>query len=323
MTGDLLLLAVAVIWGSSYLAAKTLTVAAGVLVVLALRYLVSAAALLPLAVTRRPGRRELGAGVLLGCTQASVLVLETYGVSLTSATNAGVLISLTILLTALMQGGLPGRFLLAAATATAGVALLVAGPGLRAPSAGDALILAAAVIRAAHVTLSGRLARPGYDTLTLTTLQTVVGAVVFGVAAGPALLPTAAGFGTAQWLGVLYLALGCSVFAFLVQLWAIRRTSAARASLLLGTEPVWAVLIGVGIGGEHLTGTSVAGIGLVLAGVYWGQRVERSARARTTATMSAAPSPADSASAYSRAQTSSNGDANPARRAASTTSRLL
>ena len=78
---------------------------------------------------------------------------------------------------------------------------------------------------------------------------------------------------------MLYLALGCSVFAFLVQLWAIRRTSAARASLLLGTEPVWAVLIGVGIAGEHLTAIAVAGITLVLAGTYYGQRVEADHRA--------------------------------------------
>ena len=299
MTGDLLLLAVALVWGSSYLAAKTLVVAGGVLVVLALRYLVSMAAMLPLMIRRRPSRRELGVGVLLGCTQASVLVLETYGVSLTSATNAGVLISLTILLTPILEGAagrrwLPRRFFLAAAVATAGVALLVAGPGLRTPSAGDALMLAAAVVRAAHVTLSGRLARPSYDTVTLTTTQTVVGAVVFTVAAGPALIPAAASFGTPQWLGVLYLALGCSVFAFLVQLWAIRRTSAARASLLLGTEPVWAVLIGVGLGGEHLTVLAAAGILLVLTGTFWGQRVERdhrlpASKARTTAAMSSAP----------------------------------
>jgi drug/metabolite transporter (DMT)-like permease len=186
-----------------------------------------------------------------------------------------------------MQGGLPPRFFLAAAVATGGVVLLVAGPGLRTPSTGDALMLAAAVVRAAHVTLSGRLSRPAYDTVTLTTLQTVVGAVVFTVAAGPALLPAATGFGAGDWLGVLYLALGCSVFAFVVQLWAVRRTSAARASLLLGTEPVWAVLIGVGLGGDHLTGIALAGIGLVLTGVYWGQRVERSVRlpsAGTTAT---------------------------------------
>ncbi|MDI6100244.1 DMT family transporter [Actinoplanes sp. NEAU-A12] len=294
--GDLLLLAVALVWGSSYLAAKTLVVTGGVLVVLALRYLVSTAAMLPLMVRRRPTRRETGVGVLLGCTQASVLVLETYGVSLTSATNAGVLISLTILLTPILECAvrrrwLPGRFFLAAGVATAGVALLVAGPGLRAPSAGDALMLAAAVVRAAHVTLSGRLARQ-HDTVTLTTLQLVTGTVVFTVAAGPALLPTAASFGATEWLGVLYLALGCSVFAFLVQLWAIRRTSAARASLLLGTEPVWAVLIGVGVGGEHLTVLAIAGIALVLAGTFGGRRVERdhrllASKARTTAAMSA------------------------------------
>jgi drug/metabolite transporter (DMT)-like permease len=247
VTGDLLLLAVAAIWGSSYLVTKTLVVAGGVLVVLTLRYLVSMAAMLPLMIGRRPARGELAAGLLLGCTQASVLALETYGVSLTSATNAGVLISLTILLTPLLQGGLPPRFFLAAAVATGGVVLLVAGPGLRTPSAGDALMLAAAVVRAAHVTLCGRLSRPSYDTVTLTTLQTVVGAIVFTVAAGPALLPAATGFATGDWLRMLYMALGCSVFAFIVQLWAVRRTSAARASLLLGTEPVWAVLIGVGI----------------------------------------------------------------------------
>jgi len=184
----------------------------------------------------------------------------------------------TILLTPLLQGGLPPRFFLAAGVATGGVVLLVGGPGLRTPSVGDALMLAAAVVRAAHVTLSGRLSRPSYDTVTLTTLQTVVGAVVFTVAAGPALLPAATGFAAAQWLGVLYLALGCSVFAFVVQLWAVRRTSAARASLLLGTEPVWAVLIGVSLGGEHLTVLAGAGIALVLAGTFGGQRVERAHR---------------------------------------------
>lgn len=82
----------------------------------------------------------------------------------------------------------------------------------------------------------------------------------------------------AERCGVLYLALGCSVFAFLVQLWAIRRTSPARASLLLGTEPVWAVLIGISLGGEHLTALAGFGIALVLAGTYWSQRAEREHR---------------------------------------------
>ncbi|GIF13857.1 DMT family transporter [Actinoplanes teichomyceticus] len=291
---DALLLAVAVVWGSSYLTAKTLVVAGGVLVVLAWRFLVSAAAMLPLLARRRPGRRELGVGLLLGATQASVLALETYGVARTSATNAGVLISLTILLTPVLEGvlgrrWLPPAFFLAAAAAVGGVTLLVAGPGLRAPSAGDALILAAAVVRAGHVTLSAHLTRDRpYDTTTLTALQTLTGAAVFTVAAGPALVPATAGFGATQWLAVLYLALGCSVFAFVVQLWAIRRTSASRASLLLGTEPVWAVLFGTLLAGDRLGPVSVAGIALVLLGVYGGQRVE----ARTRSGGAPQPEPA-------------------------------
>ena len=282
---DLLLLSVAAVWGSSYLAAQTLVLAGGVLAVLAMRFGISAIALTPAMAVRRPGRTECRVGVLLGLTQATVLVLETYGVSMTSATNAGVLISLTILLTPVLEGAvrrrwLPGRFFGAAAVAVAGVVLLVAGPGLRAPTAGDALMLAAAVVRAAHVTLSGRLTDGRrYDTVTLTWLQMVVGAVLFTVVAAPALPATVRAFGPGHWLGVLYLALGCSVFAFVVQLWAIRRTSAARASLLLGTEPVWAVLIGVGVAGEHLTAVAVAGIVLVLGGTYYGQRVEVGHRA--------------------------------------------
>ncbi|MEV6306631.1 DMT family transporter [Actinoplanes sp. NPDC051861] len=278
-----LLLAVAVIWGSSYLAAKTLVVVGGVLAVLALRFLFSAVAMLPVIAVRRPGRpgrRELGVGSLLGLTQSAVLLLETYGVAHTSATNAGVLISLTILLTPLMEGVagrrfLPGRFFVASLVAVAGVVLLVAGPGLTAPSLGDGLMLCAAVVRSVHVTLSGHLTRGrSFDTVTLTFVQTVVGTVLFGVAAVPTLGAAVRAFGFAEWAGIVYLALGCSVFAFLVQLWAVRRTSAARASLLLGTEPVWAVLIGVGLGGEHLTAVTVAGIVLVLGGTYYGQRVE-------------------------------------------------
>ncbi|WP_328470157.1 DMT family transporter [Actinoplanes sp. NBC_00393] len=285
---DLLLLAVAVVWGSSYLAAKSLVVVGGVLAVLALRFLVTVLAMAPVVMARRPprpGRRELAVGALLGLTQAAVLVLETYGVSLTSATNAGVLISLTILLTPALEGALtrrrlPGRFFLTAAVAFAGVVLLVAGPGLRPPSTGDALMLAAAVVRTVHVTLSGHLTRGrDYDTVTLTAMQTLVGAIVFTIAAAPVLAVTVRAFEPVHWLGVVYLAVGCSLFAFLVQLWAVRRTSASRAGLLLGTEPVWAVLIGVGLGGEHLTATTLLGIVLVLAGAHFGLRIEAQHRA--------------------------------------------
>jgi drug/metabolite transporter (DMT)-like permease len=85
-------------------------------------------------------------------------------------------------------------------------------------------------------------------------------------------------FGPQEWLGVLYLGLACSVFAFLAQMWAIRRTSAARASLLMGTEPIWAVLTGITLGGEVLGVIGVLGAVLIVAATYRGQRVEAAHR---------------------------------------------
>ncbi|MFJ3912832.1 drug/metabolite transporter (DMT)-like permease [Streptomyces sp. 2132.2] len=285
---DAVLLLVALVWGSSYLAAKTATVALPVLAVLFVRYAISALACGALVAARRRTRRgwtraEVRAGSLLGVTQAAVLVLETYGVAHTSAANAGLIISLTIVLTPLMdrargRSGLPPAFFLAAGLCVLAVGLLIAGTGLHAPRAGDALMLAAAVVRAGHVALVGRLTtgRP-VDPLRLTTVQTVVGSALF---LPPALahLPDLAGSSATTWNQLIYLALFCSVFAFLAQTWAVQRTSASRASLLLGTEPIWAVAIGIGLGGERLTVWAFLGAVLMITGTYWGQAVERAHR---------------------------------------------
>ena len=282
LTTDLVLLAVAAVWGSSYLAAKDVTAVTPVLVVLVLRYAISTVALIPLAaVRRRPERLEVGIGVVLGCTQAAVLALETFGVAHTSATNAGLIISLTVVFTPVLSNAwsrtwLPGPFFVAAALAVVGVGLLVSGHGFRAPTWGDALMLAAAGVRAAHVTLIGELTRSRQiDTVALSAIQAVVGTVLLGAIAAPELAHHTSELSAGSWARLTYLALFCSVFAFVAQTWAIRRTSPGRASLLMGTEPVWAVAIGVGLGGEHLTALAVVGAALIVAATFAGQRIER------------------------------------------------
>ena len=277
---DLVLLLVAIVWGSSYLVAKTATTGTPVLTVLFVRYAISAAALLLF--VRRISRKELTTGGVLGLTQAAVLVLETYGVTHTSAANAGLIISLTLILTPLLdRRRLPPRFYLAAASCVVAVGLLMSSHGLHVPGVGDLLMLAAAVVRAGHVALVGRLAT-GLRPLQLTTVQTVVGTALFAV---PAVrhLPAIT---TTGWLQLAYLALLCSVFAFLAQTWAVQRTSASRASLLLGTEPIWAVAIGIGLGNEHLTIPAALGAVLLLTATTWAQSIERTHRQQTR---SAAP----------------------------------
>jgi drug/metabolite transporter (DMT)-like permease len=286
-TTDALLMGVALVWGSSYLVAKDLTVAAPVLVVLALRYVLSATALgLVCRQTRASssGAKEVGVGALLGCTQAAVLTLETFGVAATTATNAGLIISLTVVFTPLLDTAwghtsLPVSFFAATAVAVVGVALLVSSEGLRAPGWGDGLMLAAAAVRAVHVSLIGRLtsARP-YNSLVLTSIQAAVGAVILSAAAAPQLGAAVARLPLAAWAQLAYLALACTVFAFLAQTWAIRRTSPSRASLLMGTEPIWAVTVAVSIGGENLTAIAASGAVLILVATYYGQHVERTHR---------------------------------------------
>ncbi|MFD0311982.1 DMT family transporter [Streptomyces sp. NPDC127119] len=288
---DAVLLLVALVWGSSYLAAQTATAVLPVLVVLFARYALSALACLGLvAADRKSGpwtRDEIRLGLPLGITQAAVLVVETYGVAHTSAANAGLIISLTIVITPLLDrtgrsGGLPPAFYAAAGVCLLAVGLLMSGNGFHAPRLGDLLMLAAAVIRAGHVALVGRLAvgravRP----LRLTTVQTLVGTVLFLIPASGD-LPTLVHVGAAGWAQLLYLALFCSVFAFLAQTWAVQRTSASRASLLLGTEPIWAAAVGIALAGDHFTPLTGLGATLLVAGTYWGQAIERSHRARAT-----------------------------------------
>lgn len=294
---DAVLLLVALVWGSSYLAAKTVTVALPVLAVLFARYAISALACGALVAVRRRvwTRDEVRVGSLLGVTQAAVLVLETYGVAHTSAANAGLIISLTVVLTPLLDRsggrGLPPAFFLAAGLCVLAVGLLTSSTGLHAPRLGDVLILAAAGVRAGHVALVGRLTagRPA-DPLHLTTAQTVVGTALF-LPLAISHLPRLAHSSASTWSQLIYLALFCSVFAFLAQTWAVQQTSASRASLLLGTEPIWAVAIGISLGGERLTVWASLGAALMVAGTYWGQVIERTHRTATEGTARLQPIP--------------------------------
>lgn len=280
---DLPVLLVAVVWGASYLAAKDITTARTVIAVLVLRF----AVVLPvLGVAGRRSLRALsaaqwrGAG-LLGLILAGIFLLETYGVVHTSATNAGLIISLTMIFTPLAEAAVtrtrpPRAFLAAAAVSVLGVVLLTQGGGFTRPSLGDLLMLLAALARTLHVLAMSRIkAVQGADALPLTTVQLGAAVAVFAVlSTGADTTPwgTAAGFGMRDWAGLLFLSAFCTLFAFFVQMWAVRRTSPSRVSLLLGTEPLWAAAAGIALGGERLGAPGLAGGALVLVGTAWGRR---------------------------------------------------
>ncbi|MFE5614872.1 DMT family transporter [Streptomyces sp. NPDC056524] len=282
---DLPVLLVAVVWGASYLAAKGITTTHTVVAVLVLRF----AVVLPaLAVAGWRGLKALdaaqwrGAG-LLGLILSGIFLLETYGIVHTSATNAGLIISLTMILTPLAEAAVTGErppraFLAAAVLSVAGVVLLTQGGGFTAPSLGDLLMLLAAFARTVHVLAMSRITSVrSADALSLTTVQLGSAVVVFALLAtlpgtGASPWSVALDFGPREWAGLLFLSVFCTLFAFFVQMWAVRRTSPSRVSLLLGTEPLWAAAAGIAIAGDRPGVLGIAGAILVLAGTSWGRR---------------------------------------------------
>ncbi|MDH6126162.1 DMT family transporter [Kitasatospora sp. GP82] len=280
---DLPVLAVAVVWGSSFLVVKQLATPQTVLPVLVLRFalVLPLLGLFALRALRGLTVREWLGGAALGGILGAIFLLETYGAVHTSATNAGLIVSLTMVLTPLAESAvrrtaLPGAFLAAAVLSVLGVALLTGGGGFRTPSTGDLLILGSALVRTVHVlTMSRTKAIAATDSLALTWVQLASATVVFFAAspfAGPSPLAVAAAFGPVQWVYLLHLSLLCTLFAFFVQMWAVRATSPSRVSLLLGTEPLWAAVFGIALGGDRLTPLAVLGGLLVLVGTEWGRR---------------------------------------------------
>jgi drug/metabolite transporter (DMT)-like permease len=276
------LLLVAIVWGTSYLTAKSLVTTETVLAVLALRFAIAAAGV-ALFTGLRLTAREVRVGAILGLILSVVFVLETFGVTGTSATNAGLIISLTLVITPLVdRGSVPRRFYGAALLAVVGVALLTQGQGFSSPSLGDVLMLLAAIARAVHVTAMHRLsAGEPVDSRSLTLVQLGTVALAFLVASafiGDGVVTTIGGLTAEGWAQLAYLALACTVLAFCVQMWAVRRTSPARVGLLLGTEPVWAAAVGIALAGDQLTVVSGAGAALILVATMYGRRIEEGAR---------------------------------------------
>lgn len=282
---DAWLLAVAVFWGASYPVTKIL-LEEGLATdeLMALRF---GMAILPLVAISAGKlaqftRREVIDGILFGLVLWLTIALEVLGVSETTATNAGFLVTLTIVFVAIFEI-LFGR---RKATVKTGVvvALAVAGSFLLAMSgegkiafnAGDGIIIGSAVVRGFQFFLytersqgsvndTSRVAIVQFATVTLCSLIACsMGNVPIDVSrySGEVWL----------WLGVLSLL--CTVFAFWCQLYASKHVSSLRIAFILATEPVFAALIGFALLHETLTPIQMLGAATLLGASLYGKVME-------------------------------------------------
>ena len=274
---DLTLLAVAMVWGTSYGVAKGALVFYPVLGFLAVRFGLTFALLLPtlLRAARRQQRDALRTGLPLGGLLLAIFLCETFGVAHTQASNAALLISLCVVMTPFAQWWLLGQRPAPAMFVFAGISLLGAAllsGGLSGGLGwGDGLMLVAAVLRAIIVCKTSQLTRHSSATaLQLTAVQAGVialGSVLLALStpAGLPALPKDAAF----WQATLYLVLGCTMFAFFAQNWALKHSSPSRVALLTSSEPAFGALFAVLWLGESLSVLGWVGGALMLLAALW------------------------------------------------------
>ncbi|WP_345813610.1 DMT family transporter [Paraburkholderia sp. PREW-6R] len=276
LLSDLMLLAVAVVWGTSYGVVKSALHFYPVLGLLTIRFgatfLILSPALRPL---RAANARTLRGALMSGALLLGIFLCETFGILLTRAANAAFLISLCVVLTPIVEWSLlkrrPSRVEWAAVILSLSGAWLLTGDGALSLNAGDALILLAALLRALTVCVTKRVMRDStLPPLSVTAVQS--GVVAFGSATVALLLaprqwqavPPLVGHG-AFWGYVAYLVLACTLFAFFAQNFAIKRSSPTRVSLLMGSEPAFGALFACLWLGERISTTAWVGGALIVA----------------------------------------------------------
>src|SRR5438270_10398927 len=151
-----------------------------------------------------------------------------------------------------------------------GVALSAGGlamlSGIHAGSAaGDLLVLAAAAVYSLQIVLMERFA-PRYDAFAFTLVEMLAACLGLGAVAlalGDLRVP----HGWTVWGALLVTGIFASALAFLVQIWAQRRTSATRTALAFTMEPVFAALFGYTLAGDRLGTLGWGGCAAIMAGI--------------------------------------------------------
>jgi drug/metabolite transporter (DMT)-like permease len=279
---ELALIGIAAVWGLTFVMVQDAIALLPTMAFLAYRFI--PAALIVAVIFWRPLRRLPAAGwragLLMGVFLTGGYVFQTLGLEETSASNAGFITGLFVVLTPVLGAVFLHQRISAAAWIAAGVAMLglwlLSGAGGEFELRGDGLVLLCAFSLAAHILATAAAVRR-YDVGALLAVQLgVVGLVSLAIAAVAGQLERPEG--ATVWSALLVTSLVASALGFFVQSFAQRHAPPARTALILASEPAFAGLFGWLLNDERLTATGWLGAALIMAAIV---AVEVAPRLRT------------------------------------------
>lgn len=268
---NLMLLIVSLFWGSSYVLTKLGLGALEPFNLTALRFIIAFGVTAPVF-----GRNIIKADIktykyafILAVILFATFMAMTFGLERTTASNAGFLASLTVVIIPIisfffLKQRIERKVVIGVCLALAGIALLTLDSRLQI-NPGDILCLLCAVLFAVHVVVTEIFTRK-VDSIALGVLQLGFAAVLstaFSLAAENMRLPDSA----RSWLVVLALSLLCTAVGYIVQTTAQKHTSATHTGLIFSLEPVFSAGFSFAILGEILAPRGYLGAAILLAGV--------------------------------------------------------
>ena len=275
LLADGALLGVTLIWGSTFVLVKDIVEQVPPMLFLSVRFALGALALAVVALLARRWSgltmSEVAWGAVIGTALWAGYALQTVGLQWTTASNAGFITGLSVVLVPVL-----GVFVLrhtpdgwawtGVALATVGLALL----SLRldqgmALNVGDLLVLGCALAFALQIVLVARVA--GWaDPLRVTMVQVLVAGLLNAVAALLFERP-APGLSTEIWAGAAFLGVAATALAITIQMSVQSFTTAVHTALIFTMEPVFAAAFGFWLQGDRLGPGGLVGAVLILGGM--------------------------------------------------------
>jgi drug/metabolite transporter (DMT)-like permease len=268
---ELALVATAAVWGLTFVMVQDAVERLPVTAFLAYRFIPAS---LIVGIMFRRELRELGrdgwriAGVM-GAFLTTGYLAQTFGLQHTSASNAGFITGLFVVLTplfgAVALGRPAGRLAWAAALASAVGLFLLSGAGGRFTLDGDGIVLICAASFAAHILATDR-GVSAHPIGALLAIQLGICGLVCLMAAvigGDLEVPR----GSEVWSALLVTSLVASALGFFAQSYAQQHADPARTALILASEPAFAGLFGFLLAGDRLGPVEWTGAAVIVAAI--------------------------------------------------------
>lgn len=282
---DLSLFVIALAWGYTFVLSKDLLAELTPFYFLGTRFFIATLIMLPFVWRRlkQAGRDVWLQGILCGIVLCAAFTLQMLGIDRTTPGKAGVITGTNVILVPFLsflwlrksvgKGAVFGSIL-----AFLGLACLSGEGDWTGLSIGDGLVFLCAVFFAAHILLVDRFYenKADVDSLSFVMIQLLVVGLIDGAVAvftEPVPQPLSSYGWFAYWFDCLIGTLA----AYVVQIKAQQFSPPVHVSILLSLEAVFAFLFSWLLWGELVTPIVLAGVFLMLAGIYVTELGDRAA----------------------------------------------